>query len=543
MEKFGCFLFSLLGGFALIVLVHAQDQTGFVSIDCGAEISTYTGETGLTYVWDANFIDTGINKNVTVGYQSVFQPQYLWSLRSFPEGIRNCYNVKVKKGTSYLIRATFLYGNYESQTKVPEFDLHLGANMWDSVIVGNESTILIKEIIHAPSSNYIYVCLVNTGSGTPFISSLEFRPLKNTTYRNEYGSLLLFARVGAYSLTNETIRFPDDVFDRIWLPDSFPKWDPITTSLTIGSNDFQIPQILMRSAATPKNVSKPMQFAINTLDTTSKLFVYMHFAELEVLLPKQSRQFNISWNGQYLHGPVVPNYLAATTVYSTNVMSGEHGRYEFSIYKAEKSTLPPILNAIEFYTVKQLVQSETDQVDVNFRCIDNQIYQLKFFFGNARDLSNNNLSGQVPTFLSQLKFLRVLNLTGNKLTGSVPIELIERSKKGLLSLSVDGNPNLCSSCNMMEKKKKKIPIVPIVASIASFLILLCLSVFFWKQKGKIIKQGKVDTDFSRTDPKTPNIWALKLKNPQFTYTEIVKMTNNFERLLGEGSFGKVSTVT
>ena len=42
-----------------------------------------------------------------------------------------------------------------------------------------------------------------------------------------------------------------------------------------------------------------------------------------------------------------------------------------------------------------------------------------------------------------------------------------------------------------------------------------------------------------TDPKTPNIWALKLKNPRFTYTEIVKMTNNFEMLLGEGSFGKV----
>ena len=106
-----------------------------------------------------------------------------------------------------------------------------------------------------------------------------------------------------------------------------------------------------------------MQFAINTLDTTSKLFVYMHFSELEVLLPNQSRQFNISLNGQYLHGPVVPEYLAATTVYSTYIMSGEQGRYEFSIYKAEKSTLPPILNAIEFYTVEQFLQSETDQVD------------------------------------------------------------------------------------------------------------------------------------------------------------------------------------
>ncbi|KAK4839748.1 hypothetical protein QYF36_024628 [Acer negundo] len=206
MEKFESFLYSLLGVFALIVLVHAQDQTGFISIDCGAETSSYTGETGLTYVWDANFIDTGINKNVTVGYQTESQLQNLWNLRSFPEGIRNCYNVKVQSGTRYLIRASFLYGNYDFQTKVPKFDLHLGANMWDSVILGNESTIITMEIIHSPSLNYIYVCLVNTGFGTPFISALEFRPLKNTTYTTEYGSLIRFARLGVYSSANPIIR-------------------------------------------------------------------------------------------------------------------------------------------------------------------------------------------------------------------------------------------------------------------------------------------------------------------------------------------------
>ncbi|KAK3220072.1 hypothetical protein Dsin_014042 [Dipteronia sinensis] len=146
------------------------------------------------------------------------------------------------------------------------------------------------------------------------------------------------------------------------------------------------------------------------------------------------------------------------------------------------------------------------------------------------------------------------NITGNNLTGSVPIELIERSKKGSLSLSVDGNPNLCSSCNMMKKKKKKTVVVPIVASVASVFILISLSVFFWKHKGiRIIKQSMTsitffnkkiktnlkDANFGMTDPKKPNIGALKLKNQQFTYAEIVKMTNNFEMLLGEGSFGKV----
>ncbi|KAL5755859.1 hypothetical protein ACOSQ2_020605 [Xanthoceras sorbifolium] len=579
MEKFECFLFPLLGGFALIVLVHAQDQTGFISIDCGAETSSYTGETGLTYVWDASFIDTGISKNVSVSYQTDTLLQYLWNLRSFPEGIRNCYNVKVKNGTRYLIRASFLYGNYDFQNKVPEFDLHLGANMWDSVILGNESTIIYKEIIHTPSLNYLHVCVVNTGFGTPFISGLEFRPLKNTTYTTEYGSLIQFARLDVHSLTNQTTRFQDDVLDRIWIPYSFFKWDRIATSLAIESNDFQTPQIVMRSAATPKNASVPMEFSI-TVDPTSKLYVYMHFAELELLLANQSRQFNISLNGQYLRGPVVPNYLSASTIYSTSVLGGDQGKYDFSLYKTEKSTLPPILNAIEFYIVKQLLQSETDQVDVDAITKIKSIYKRESWQGDPcapksyewaglncsyndfnppriislnlsssgltgeipthlsnltvienLDLSNNNLTGPVPEFLSQLKFLRVLNLDGNNLIGSVPDELIEKSKKGSLSLSVEGNPSLCSSdsCTMEKKKKKKTIVVPVVASVASFFILITISVFFWKHKGIRIKQ----------DSETPKIGSLKLKNPGFTYAEIVKITNNFEMVLGEGSFGKV----
>ena len=38
-------------------------------------------------------------------------------------------------------------------------------------------------------------------------------------------------------------------------------------------------------------------------------------------------------------------------------------RYEVLIFKTESSTLPPILNAVEIYSVKNLLQSETDQQD------------------------------------------------------------------------------------------------------------------------------------------------------------------------------------
>ena len=32
---------------------------------------------------------------------------------------------------------------------------------------------------------------------------------------------------------------------------------------------------------------------------------------------------------------------------------------------------------------------------------------------------------------------------------------------------------------------------------------------------------------------------FKLKNPQYNYSEVVRITNNFKTIIGEGGFGKV----
>lgn len=124
--------------------------------------------------------------------------QQLWYLRSFSDGsIRNCHKIHIKNGDKYLIRAGFLYGNYDGQEKsLPiKFDLRLGANVWDSVEVEDSATYIVKELIHVPLQNYLYICLLNTGSGTPFISSIELRPLGKELYETQLGSLALVNRL------------------------------------------------------------------------------------------------------------------------------------------------------------------------------------------------------------------------------------------------------------------------------------------------------------------------------------------------------------
>lgn len=171
-----------------------SNYTGFISIDCGLEhdVSSYNEtKTGLNFVSEEAFLEnnnTGESKVILEKYKHSYQRQYS-SLRHFPEGDRNCYKIQVEAATKYLIRAGFLYGDYDKKDMPPAFDLYLGTNLWDSVQIGFSETAVVKEIIHVipRDQNDIQVCLVNTGHGIPFISTLEFRPLDNQSYQTPMG--------------------------------------------------------------------------------------------------------------------------------------------------------------------------------------------------------------------------------------------------------------------------------------------------------------------------------------------------------------------
>ena len=164
---------------------------GFISIDCGVTVDYIDTNTGIWYQPDTGFVETGKNhvlspnQNIDNPY-SIDNPYIgtqLHTLRSFPEGNRSCYTLNPKQGknNNYLIRAFFAYGNYDYINKAPSFDLYIGVYYWDTIhVIGSY---YYSEINYTPSTDTIYVCLVNTGQGIPFISSLELRPLNNSIYQ------------------------------------------------------------------------------------------------------------------------------------------------------------------------------------------------------------------------------------------------------------------------------------------------------------------------------------------------------------------------
>lgn len=184
--------------------------SGFISIDCGIPgASSYNDETtDLKYISDTTFVETGINKNISSEFQISTLPKQFYNVRTFPQGMRNCYtlNPTEGKGSKYSIRASFMYGNYDAANKPPQFDLYPGVNLWDSIKLDNATAIEMKEIIHIPTENHILICLVNTGLGTPFISALELRLLRNSSYETVSRSIALYKRYDYGSITNQTVR-------------------------------------------------------------------------------------------------------------------------------------------------------------------------------------------------------------------------------------------------------------------------------------------------------------------------------------------------
>jgi hypothetical protein len=177
-------------------------NAGFITIDCGlpAQTSYVDPITKIPHISDAGFVDAGYNRNISAEYmkpESQLSRGY-HNVRSFPDTERSCYTLpSLVPGSKYLLRAFFRYSNYDGLEKLPIFDLYLGVNWWRTVNISEAEQPVMAEVSAVIPDESVQVCLVNTGSGTPFISSLFLRPLENTLYPqvNRTQGLILIDRL------------------------------------------------------------------------------------------------------------------------------------------------------------------------------------------------------------------------------------------------------------------------------------------------------------------------------------------------------------
>ncbi|KAK4754032.1 hypothetical protein SAY87_002136 [Trapa incisa] len=590
MDKANRIVFAalLLAAFSFAVLTIAQDQSGFISLDCGQPQNIYTDDvTGITYISDSSLIDTGESKAIMASLKTSSISKQLYYVRSFPDGVKHCYTVSATGGKRYLVRARFMYGNYDSKNQLPEFHLYLGVTFWASIKFKDTSEVIDREIIHVLSSDSIQLCLVKTGFTTPFISAIELRLIWNDVYITKSGSLLSYFRLDLGPETSNIYRYRDDAFDRLWFPvANQPSWQTIKTNLPIDStdtnNNFLPPSSVMRTAISPSDPTQALNLSWTPSEPKSKFYIYLHFAEVQQLQKNGSRSFNISMNGNsWINEVIVPQYLYTGTILSISPTTAS--QFNFSIYAVNNSTYPPLLNAIEAYVAIDILEFLTKKEDAYAITNIKSTYGLKLnwqgdpcgpetllwngvgctsdnpntssithlnlsfqgltgnittYFSNLKslqtlDLSYNNLTGQIPDSLAQLSQLKALNLTGNNLTGYIPPELLKRDNSGTIQLHLDGNPHLCKTmeCNTDTKKNSsKLPVALGASAGALLIILVALGCYCYAVNRRRLQPQ---------DMSMPNRIKFERGNRQFTYTEVITITNNFKVVVGKGGFGTV----
>ncbi|KAJ0824090.1 putative non-specific serine/threonine protein kinase [Helianthus annuus] len=327
---------------------------------CGGE-KNHTDNLGLEWTPDDQII-YGTTSKISIENETRQQYQ---TLRYFPADNRKyCYSLNVKSRTRYLIRATFLYGNFDNNNVYPKFDISLGPTHWATIVISDANTIESQELIFLASDPTVSVCLSNSTTGQPFISTLELRQFNGSVYLTPYEDqffLSVSARINFGADNDDPVRYPDDPFDRIWQSDSVKKANylvdvaagtqKVSTKLPIDIGKDELPpQKVMQTAVVGRTGS--LTYRLNLDGFPGFGWAYTYFAEIEDLNLDQTRKFRLVLPG-------APDLSKAIVNIQENAQGNyrvyEPGFYNISLpfvlsfkfTKTDDSTEGPLVNAME----------------------------------------------------------------------------------------------------------------------------------------------------------------------------------------------------
>ncbi|KAK4478619.1 hypothetical protein RD792_014108 [Penstemon davidsonii] len=551
-------LFLFLSLYALLLMDASTAQIpGFVSLDCGGN-ENFTDDLGLTWSPD-NHMKSGEIASISVANETRKQYQ---TLRYFPaDNKKYCYTLNVITRTRYLIRASFLYADFDNNNVYPKFDISFGPTHWATMVISDANTIEVQELIFLATEPTISICLSNATTGQPFISTLELRQFNGSIYFNQFENqffLSVSARINFGADSDAPVRYPDDPFDRIWQSDSLrkanylvdiaPGTEKISTKMPIdvGSNE-RPPQKVMQTAVVGRNGSLTYRLNLDGFPGFGWAFTY--FAEIEDLDPSDTRKFrlvlpgdpdlskaivNIQENAQGKYRLYEPGYFNISLPFVLNFRFG----------KTSDSTLGPLLNAME---INKYLRKSEGSADGPLLAAIAAAYSSADWAQEGGDpclptpwswvqcssdpqpritsihLEDNRLTGELPSSLADMSNLRELYIQNNMLSGEVPSGFLNKD----MVFNYTGNTNLHKGSNGGNHKKI---IIGTSVGAAVLLIATITSCILLPKRKKNPHKKEFASSLSNTATEAAHY---------FTLSEIEDATKNFERKVGSGGFGIV----
>ncbi|XP_038877569.1 probable LRR receptor-like serine/threonine-protein kinase At5g48740 isoform X2 [Benincasa hispida] len=431
--------FFLCSGFWVLTL---SDQDGFLSLSCGAT-TTFTDSSNILWLPDVGYISSGNTSIIDNGHA-----------RFFPDPrARNCYKLPLKNtSSSVLIRAKFVYKNYDKLGKPPAFFVSLGTAI-TSIVNLTFHEPWTEEFVWPVNKETVSFCLHSIPlSGSPLISSIELRPLPRGSYEDD-GLLQSRALRKSYRIncgyTNGSLRYPIDPYDRVWDADRNFKPFHVSSGFKVEANFDLIgvkeaPPAAVVETARVLTRRDELSYNFPLEEEEGDYYVILYFGGILAVHPS----FDVLINGRVIEsnytfekGEIRALYVIQEQIKSLNITLKSVKYY-------------PQVNAIEVYQIVHvpLEASSTTALQVihqstglnlgweddpcsprtwdHVGCEGNLVTSLELSNINLRtisptfgdildlkllDLHNTSLSGEIQN-LGSLTHLQNLNLSFNKLT-------------------------------------------------------------------------------------------------------------------------------
>ncbi|OMO91392.1 hypothetical protein COLO4_18422 [Corchorus olitorius] len=333
-----------------------------VSLDCGSS-DIYSDDNFITWTGDEPYIYHGQSMAVQ-STKSVSRA--MTTLRVFTDRKKSCYSFTVDKGSQVLVRASFFYGNYDKKSSPPSFDLQFDGNHWATVVTSTDE-VVYYEVIYVTKSDTASVCVAQTTPNMfPFISAIEVRNLDSKMYAHvDSNHALMLTRRVAYG-AKDSIRFSDDLYDRIWAPavnrGGFTVLSLASTEFVDVTLNDSPPRSVFENAFTTNSTSIAITLATNLPETEVPIYMNIYFSEVSVLDSTDKRSFELYIDGKSQSDPIIPVYAKASGMYLSNFSASS--KTVFSLQATSDSTLPPLINALEVFTVSDQLTDGTNGDDV-----------------------------------------------------------------------------------------------------------------------------------------------------------------------------------
>ncbi|XP_057813398.2 probable LRR receptor-like serine/threonine-protein kinase At1g67720 isoform X2 [Cryptomeria japonica] len=471
------------------IFVSVPAQPGFLNIDCGGIRNSIDSETNMTWIVDANYIDVGN----TAKFSMPNTPFHMKSLRFFPKPLnKSCYRLPARPNVNYLLRLSFLFGNYKEFQTHPRFNYSVETEGFlthrTRIITYAEDTQTTGEMILTSPNGVFHVCLIRSFDDTdPFISAIQLRSLVSGMYGLQVkpGIMLrILERIDVGNKSPKPIRYPQDEFDRFWYSDNDLRLGTSNLAISKRSVDFCStknnsrnfpPTVVLQTALIAETATQPLVFYLDAVEGQNLIVLY--FAEIEVLNASEYRKFKIVINNivvgnirldvknNFVELPVTYNNTGVFIKVSIETIEDEPG----------KSSRRALINALEYY---KIVPTEllTDAIDVS------ALFSIKTTFGMKNwtsdpcfciawegitcnenhtvrvvelDLSGRNLSGSVPSRINDLIELRSISFQDNHLSGFLP-DLCNLARLEILRLQDNNFSGIVPDCLSKLKDLKEL---------------------------------------------------------------------------------------